>query len=368
MRLVKDFKMNKRALLILSILAAGVLSITYYMTNSVSSESNGRAAVSVEYLTVKKDKLIEKLEALGSTEAMKSITITAGISEKLSSIEAEEGQFVRKGDLIVTLSKEQEEAEKQAVGFEVKEHLREVNRLKQLVSKNAAPQSRLDARRTELLKAQANQKQIEAKINDRELKAPFDGILGLMNISIGALVKPGDAITTLDAIDPMRIDMVVPARYLSSIKEDLPIVAHSSIFSESFQGKLTNIDSRIDARTRSIRLRGQIPNPDLRLKPGMLLNVFISSQEREAITLPEISVFSRGETHFVYVIKSDDTIEEMPVKIGYRSPGLVEITEGLTVGQKVVVEGIVKLRPGIKVESRPFQSGEKSSQKPNQAT
>jgi membrane fusion protein (multidrug efflux system) len=166
-------------------------------------------------------------------------------------------------------------------------------------------------------------------------------------------VTPGTEIATLDDISTIKLDFSVPEVNLSAIKRGLTVTATSAAYpGREFKGEVVSIDSRIDPVTRAITVRAAIPNPDAALKPGMLLAVQMASSERQTLILPEIAVFGIGASHYVYAV-DQGMARQVEVGIGARRQGRVEITSGLTEGQTVVTDGIVKLRDGAKIALKP---------------
>ena len=290
-------------------------------------------------------------EALATTRAFESLSITSNVTETIAAFHFEEGQLVQKGQRLLSFTQDEEKAQQDAIEADLREHRREVKRLQRLVEKGAAAQSQLDARLTDLARAEAVLREVQAKISDRTIVAPFDGVVGIRNYSVGALVRPGDEITTLDAIQVMKVDMTVPATYLPMLKAGLAFTATSDVFGDRvFTGKITHIGTRINEVTRSLRVRGELPNTDLVLKPGLFLNVIIVTETRQGILVPEIAVIFRGDKQFLYTVDENNKVLLRPVELGARQDGQVEIRKGLAVGEKVLVEGVVKVTAGQTVD------------------
>jgi len=190
---------------------------------------------------------------------------------------------------------------------------------------------------------------MQAMLDDRQIVAPFDGIVGLRRISPGAMAEPGTIITTIDQVDPMKLDFQVPEVFLTELKTGTALDAKSAAFSgESFAATVSQIDSRIDPVTRSITVRALIPNSGKRLHPGMLMTVDLKRNLREALVVPERAVVPVGTVQSVYVL-NDGTVSLVGIKPGARIPGYVEILEGLAEGQVIVTDGILSLEDGSKV-------------------
>lgn len=307
----------------------------------------------VQVTTVKSDLFTDEVEALGTVRALEAINITANVEEKVTSVHFEDGQRVKKDDLLVRLSVEEETAMLGGAEANLAEQEREVERLKGLVNDGAVSQVRLQEYLTQRDIARQKINEIKAQIADRTVKAPFDGILGFRSISQGALIQPGVVIATLDVLEPVRLDFAVPETFLADLQPGMTIDSRSEAFpGQVFRGKVTQIDSRVNPVTRSIIVRAEVPNPDLKLRPGMLLTTSLKRNPAKSLIVPERSIVSLQANHFVFVIspvEGQSGVKRTPVGIGRRIPGYIEIVGGLEEGQKIVTDGLVGLRDGALV-------------------
>jgi len=196
--------------------------------------------------------------------------------------------------------------------------------------------------------------------------------VGLRNVSVGALVSPGDQITTLNDDSRMKLDFTVPAIYMRNLTVGLSIEAKSDdLGGKIFKGKVFSIDNQIDQVTRAITVRALLDNPRHELKQGMLMLVNLNAAEREAMVISESALVPLGSNNFVFVVHDQDgdrVLERRQITIGERLAGAVEVLNGLTPGEKLVTHGLQKVRGGQKVsviaEEKSVaeqQSGEASS-------
>lgn len=298
--------------------------------------------------------LAERVEALGTLKANESVTISSNVTETISAIHFEDGQRVREGDILVELTSVEQHAQLDEAQVRVAEAERQYQRVKALVAQRSASESLLDERERDLETSRAMLVAIQSRLADRLIRAPFDGLVGLRNISRGALVEPGDVITTLDDDSLMKLDFTVPSVHLTELAPGLRIEARTRAYGEQlFEGVVRGIDSRIDPVTRSIQVRAVIPNPHRILRPGLLMQVELLVDPRDGLVIPEAGVLHQGEAHFVLAVVDVDgvlTAERRSIRIGTRKPGLVEVREGLAPGDRVIVHGHGKVRPGQKVE------------------
>jgi membrane fusion protein (multidrug efflux system) len=293
------------------------------------------------------------VEALGTLKARESVVISANVTETVSAIWFDDGQRVQKGDLLVEMTSAEEHALIAEGRARVAEAKRQFDRVQSLAGQRSAAQSLLDTSRRDLDTARAALVAIESRLADRLIKAPFDGVLGLRHISVGALVQPANPIATLDDVSAMKLDFTVPSLYLADLKPGLAVTARAREYGDrSFSGTVSGVDSRIDPVTRSLAVRALIPNPDGRLKPGLLMQVVLSRNPRDALVVPESALLQQGQDHFVMRVTDTNTAERVQVRIGARRPGEVEVTQGLKAGDPVITHGGDKVRPGERVAVR----------------
>ncbi len=317
---------------------------------AVAQAPNNKPAPNVPVIKAQQILLHDEIEALGTGRANESIYISANITEKISKINFTDNQQVTVGDIIVELDHQAELAEKQAEELRLKEHQRELQRLKRLLKKQAINERQYDERKTLVAISKANLARIEAQIADHIITAPFSGVLGLRNISLGSLIDSGDIITSLDDIETLKIDFTVPALYLPKLQAGTKIATSSEIFpGETFNGEIAYIDSRVSPENRSIMLRAIIDNSEQTLKPGLLMNITLFVNERETLILPEETLTQTAKQHFVLAVNSENIVEKIPVTIGSRQNGMVEIIAGIDNETLVIYRGLNRIFPGQKV-------------------
>ncbi len=292
----------------------------------------------------------DRVEALGTARATESVNISSNITEKVTRIDFEDGQQVKAGAILAVLDQAEEQADlKRAQAFRGERKLA-LDRLQQLEERKLTSPDEIDRTRLELAQADASIAVIKTRISDRVIRAPFDGIVGLRHISVGALVETGDLITTLDDTRQIKLDFSVPSVFLAELKPGLKIRARAiALGNKEYLGQVKSIDSRVDPVTRSIQVRAMLANPDGSILPGLLMQVDLLRNTRKALVIPEASLLPLADRQYVMVrVDKDgkDTVEKRLVKIGMRLPGYVEIIEGLRSGEQVVTHGNSKVKPG----------------------
>jgi len=231
----------------------------------------------------------------------------------------------------------------------VNEAEKQLSRAKELSASGAISKEILEQRQREASSTRAGLAALASRLQDHIITAPFDGVVGLRNISVGALLQPATKITTLDDDSVMKLDFAVPSVFLPTLQPGVEIVAKASGFTESFKGEVSAIDSQVDEATRSVMVRAVIPNPDAKLKPGLLMTVELLKNPREGIAVPETALIPEGRKQSVFVLdeaQNPPVVEKREVVIGVRRPGDVEIVEHLDAGEKVVVQGTMMVQNG----------------------
>ena len=292
----------------------------------------------------------DSIQALGTASARESVNITAKVSETVSQVRFDSGDAVRAGQVLVTLSDNAELAGLDEANAAYRDAQDLVDRQKMLAERKLIAASAYDTARAARDIAKGRLDMIRAALADRVIAAPFDGVLGVRQVSPGSLVTPGTVITTLDDIARIRVDFSVPERQLSALSEGQPIGATSEAFpGVEFRGVIASVGSRVDPVTRALTARAEFDNAEHKLHPGMLLEINLERAARETLQVPELALQQVGQQAFLFRVGAEDKVDQVPVRIGARRPGWVEIVDGVKPGDRVVVEGIVKLKPGSKI-------------------
>ncbi|MEC4724223.1 efflux RND transporter periplasmic adaptor subunit [Shewanella sp. D64] len=323
---------------------------TFYSTTKTAVQKP-RPIANVVVAKAEIQTIRDEVEALGTTKANESITVTPKVTEVVTHIYFNDGDVVHKDRLLVQLQDSAQVARVTAAKVRVSEHKRELDRIRALVTSQTIAELERDRLQTLIDTAKAELAQASSELKDRRINAPFQGRLGLRQISVGSLVSPGIVMTTLDDISVIKLDFSVPERFLTSLAIGKNVEATAIAFpDELFNGKVTSIDSRVNPTTRTVIVRAKIPNTHHRLLPGMLMKVKLIKESRDALILPESAIIPIQDRHYVYLIGSDNQVIERQVKLGLRKRGWVEVLEGVVAGEQIVIRGILKVRPGDKVK------------------
>ncbi|GAA5189247.1 efflux RND transporter periplasmic adaptor subunit [Ferrimonas gelatinilytica] len=341
-------------------LTAGMVLVTalgagiWYKEQSKSGQMVQRPAARVPLVvaaTARTAPVRWEVEALGTVRARESVILSAKVTESVQAVHFEDGQHVKQGQLLVTLRDAEQQAKLRAARANLVEQEREFNRIEGLVRAKTIPSNELDRILTDIDIARAQEAQYQAELDARYVRAPFSGVLGFRQISPGALVTPGTAIATLDDLAVVKLDFTVPERFLNQLMPGKSIEGRAAAFpDERFIGTVVSVDSRLDPETRAVVVRAEVPNPELKLRPGMLVVLDLIAEQREGLVVPEEAIIPLQRDQFLYVINENNVVEQRQVTLGLRSRGSVEILAGLADGERVIIRGIQKVRPGQTVE------------------
>ena len=336
-------------LLVVTLGGAGTYWWVTHRTDAPDQSDWTRRAmpVPVQVITIAEQTLTETVEALGTAIANESVTLTANVTETVRAVQFEDGDFVSAGDVLVELTRGEEDSQLREAEVALEDARRKLARVEDLGKRALVSTSEVDDARAVLDGARARLATVRARLGDRLISAPFDGVLGFRDVSVGTLVSPGTTITTLDDISRIKVDFTVPEAVLGAIAQGDALEARSVAYrGDRFIGRVESIGSRIDPITRSVQVRAVLPNDDRRLRPGMLLTINVNVNERRGIRVPARSILQESVRAFVFVVGGDNTAERREVVLGQRTENHVEIVSGLNVGERVIVSGIVKLRNG----------------------
>ncbi|MEZ6029592.1 MAG: efflux RND transporter periplasmic adaptor subunit [Hyphomonadaceae bacterium] len=306
-------------------------------------------AVQVDAVEVAPKVFSSRIEALGTLEPRERVVLTANAADRVTGVYFEDGQRVAQGKVLMTLVNEEESALLESARATEANARLVYERNQRLASGEAIAQLELERSKSSYEAAVANVGAIQARLRDRVLVAPFSGVLGFRQISLGAYVSPGQAVATLIDDSQMRLEFGVPSIYLTSLRPGLEIKATTKdLPGRIFVGKLTSIDNAVDPITLAVKVRATLPNPDGALKAGTSMSVELTSQPRTSLSVSEISVIAEGAKNFVFVVdqsKEPFVAKKVEVTLGTRERGVVEVLAGLESGDLVVTDGVLKVRP-----------------------
>lgn len=337
-------------LLLVGVLIALVIYLQW-PEKAIKQEQHQRV-VSVKTTQIALAEFKDSVEAVGTSRANEQVFITSKYSDLVDEVLFQDGETVQKGDILVRLNSKEEGAKVKELQANLAESVAQLNRFQDLYKQKATSQSLVDQQEAKTKAISAQLLSAKIKLAEFTIKAPFSGMLGFREISLGALINVGDVITSLDDLSTIKVDFSIPERYLTTVSIGQRIEATNTAYKEKvFIGKISSIDARIDSVTRTLKVRAEIPNADHKLRAGMLLNLQVVRNVEQILQVPESAVIPIEDEHFIFIVEADKAVKKK-LEIGRRHRGFVEVVAGVEIGTEVVIEGALKLRDGTAVNAQ----------------
>lgn len=307
------------------------------------------AAVAVSMEVVAPAPLVETIASTGTLRAEESVDLVAEIGGRIVAIRFNEGAHVRKGDLLVKLNDADLTATRARGVYRKELAVLKEQRIERLLKQGVARQEEYDMALNDLHVQDAEIALTDALIAKTEVRAPFDGVVGLRYVSEGAYVTAATRVATLQRLEQLKVDFSVPEKYATRLRLGSPIQLTVAGANRRFAGAIYAIDPRIDAATRTVLIRAVCPNRDAQLFPGAFASVSLTLGEVDnAMLVPAIAVVPGLNAKTVYVVK-DGKAELRTVVTGTRLEDRVQILSGLEAGEVVVTSGVLQVSPGQRV-------------------
>jgi membrane fusion protein (multidrug efflux system) len=297
------------------------------------------------------------LTAVGSLTAVQGVTVAAELPGKVAQIAFEPGSAVRKGELLLKQDTSSEQA--QLPGAEAAVTLAKANleRARELLVQKIISPAEYDSAEANFKVAVAAAENIRAAIGKKTLRAPFAGQLGIRLVNLGQLLQEGDPVVSLQNLDPIHVDFLLPQQRLVEIRTGLPArVTTDAMPGQLIEGAVTTINPEVEAATRNIRLQATVANPAGQLRPGMYVNVAVVLPRREEVlVIPTTAVLYAPYSDSVFVVEAPPAGADAPpgqrlrqqfVRLGEKQGDFVAVTSGLKEGETIVTTGVFKLRNG----------------------
>ena len=309
----------------------------------------GPRALNVEGLIITPQSLTEYINSTGTIMADEEVELSFETSGKIVSIFFREGTPVKKGDLLAKINDRHLQA--QLLRLKAQKKLAEEKEFRQrtLLTRDAISQESYDQIVTELQILDADIMLVEARIAETELRAPFDGIIGLRYLSEGAYANPNAKIARLIKNKPLKIEFSVPERYAGEIQKGFPITFRVDGIDKDLRAGVYAVDPKVDIRTRTVIVRAEYPNRDEELKPGRYAGITLElTQFNNTIAIPTESLIPEMDGDFVYVYRSGRAMPST-VRTGIRTESQIQILSGLNMGDTLLATGVMQLRQGMPV-------------------
>ena len=373
--------MKRFAAMIFSLMLIGGIGFLAYRNNDWTGAPSATGAPTPAAVRVQVAPAVQKpfpveISTIGTVTVLASVAIKSRVDGQIMEAHIKDGQDVKSGDLLfsidsrgITAQLDQAEANLARDQALVASARRDVERQLALVSKNFASKQLLDqtSANADSLAAsvRADQAAVDAanvQLSYTEIRSPIDGRIGVVNLPRGNMVKANDTppLVTINQLRPIYVAFAVPQRELPGIRDAMaagPLSTSVTIPGDKggpLTGDLSFVDNAVDTTTGTIQLRATFGNDDTRLWPGQFVNVTMTLRvEPTAIVVPDAAVQHGQSGTYVFVLRSDSTVEMRPVTIGRSLGGETVVDKGVTTGESVVVEGQLRLAPGMRVEARP---------------
>jgi membrane fusion protein (multidrug efflux system) len=314
---------------------------------------------SVTTIVASEERWPSTLTAIGTVEAVRGVTVSADLPGVVDRIAFESGQAVREGDVLAVLDTRQERA--QLAAAEAQRDLARVNfeRIEGLLNERVVSRAEFDRAQADQRQAEARVGEIRAAIERKTIAAPFAGILGLRRVNLGQYLSGGDALVTLQSLNPIYVNFGVPQQALPHLRAGRSVRVHvEDLANAEFTGTITAIDSVVDESTRNVQVQATLPNPAATLHPGMFVQTNVAIGASDAVvSLPASAVQHApyGDSVFVVTDMKDQKgrtyrgVRQQFVKLGPARGDQIGVVSGIKPGEEVVTSGVFKLRNGAAV-------------------
>jgi membrane fusion protein (multidrug efflux system) len=285
----------------------------------------------------------------GTVVASESVDLAAEASGRVESISFKEGAHVRKNDLLVKINDEDLQAQLRKTELQIQLAADQADRQKRLFESNNTSKEQYEIAVSTLATLKADRDNLLASIHKREIRAPFDGVIGLRYVSEGSYVSPTTRVASVQKISPLKVDFSVPEKYAGKVRVGDLAKFWSDETNQQFTGKVYAIEPEIEPATRTVQLRAICDNKRETIFPGAYVHVELRlKQEGGALLLPTQAIIPvlKGQT---VLVRKNGVAVSVPVKTGIRTASFVQVTDGLAAGDTVITTGILQLRPGMPV-------------------
>jgi len=315
-----------------------------------STRGGGGAKTPVEVQIVQPRLLQNSISTTGTLLANENVQLRSEISGRVAGIYFEEGKRVKKGELLLKINDDDLQAQLKGKEVEEKQAADQESRQRKLREINVVSQEDYDRDLNALHLVQAQKEALLAQLAKTEVRAPFDGVIGLRHVSAGGYVTPSLEIAAIQDVDPMKVEFSAPEKHAQRIQPGTPVAIRVGDSREAYAGTVYAVEAMIDTGTRTITARARIPNPNGTLIPGSFARVEIALEELpQAIVVPSGAVIPRINDEIVYLCQNGSA-RLVPVTTGIRTDSGTQITQGLTPGDTLIVSGLLQL-----IDGRPVQ-------------
>ncbi len=309
----------------------------------------GPSTTPVTATVVAPTQLENKILITGSVQPNEVLEVKSEVSGVITKIHFKEGQDIKKGQTLISLKDDELQAQLEKLRYSKKLNEELEFRQRKLLEKEAISREEYDISLTQLNTSEADIKLLQAQLDRMTIEAPFDGIVGLREVSEGAYVTSSTVIANFYSLDPVKIEFSIPGKYAGEVKVGDKLNFRVDASEEQFEGTVYVIEPRIDPSTRTLKIRAFSPNKERKLLPGQFARIeLIMDTIEDAMLLPTQAVVPELNGHKVYIARGGKA-ESRKVQIGIRTNDNVQILEGINLQDTVITSGILQMRPGASV-------------------
>lgn len=309
---------------------------------------------------VQRDDWFDSIPAIGNFRPVNGTTIPAQIDGEVIAIRFENGDVVEQGQALFVLDSRIEQAERERLAAALSIAETEAARLEPLFARQEVSESELRRQQSQVAQARAALAMQDAMLERKTIRAPFTGVVGLRQVNLGQYVTPGTELVSIQSFDPIYLNFTLPERFISEVERGQSISAEVDAFSgQEFKGEIRAIEPSVRESTRTIQVQAQFENPEHQLRAGMFARVRIDSEEsREVLMIPRTAIQFNPFGNIVFILVEEDdelVVQQRLVRTGQSRGDMVEILEGLELGDRVASSGLLKLRNGsvVKISDDP---------------
>ena len=314
-------------------------------------KGGGKTKIPVGVYVVKATSLADEVASTGSVLAEESVVVRTEIAGRITSLHFREGQSVSKGQLLFTINADETRAQLQKLRANLQLYQDQEKRQRTLLVKEYISQQEYEQSNNQVLTARADQQALQATLLKANVRAPFDGKLGLSSITVGTYVSPNTPVVTLARTRPVKIDFAVPGRFAARVRVGDVIRATDEATAKEYTAKVYAVNPELDPVSRTLQARARFANRNDELQPGAFVKVRLDLGETtDALQIPTEAVVPVAAGYQVFVVKNGKAATK-DIKIGLRSDKLIQVLSGLAVGDSVVRSGVLQIKVGDAVKA-----------------
>jgi membrane fusion protein (multidrug efflux system) len=357
--------MAKRMILMLTLMAAFIAVLGFFKFRQFQAMADQFAAMqpppdAVTTIVAQREQWPATFSAIGTVAAVQGVTVSADLPGVVDRIAFDSGRSVQKGEILVQLDTNQEQAQLAAAEAQLELSRLTFERMKGLVEQDAVSRAEFDSAAAQHKQAEARIREIRATIERKTIRAPFSGILGIREVNLGQYLDAGDAVVPLQSLNPIYVNFGIPQQGTAQMRPGGKVrITADDLGKTEFAGRITALDSVVDQTTRNVRVQATLANPGGRLRPGMFVQTQVmlgASQSVIALPGSAISYAPYGDSVFVVTDLKDPNgktyrgVRQQVVKLGGSRGDQIAVLSGINPGEEVVTSGVFKLRNGAAVQ------------------